>query len=75
MLTCPKCPETFNRVAVFVTHYRHVHTDYAVRIARARGALRGARVSGFQLTQMAKDQARQEIDAEIKDAIKKVMEP
>ena len=68
---CTKCAEKFERVGVFVAHYRHKHTDYDKVFEREDKQLRKCRgMTAFQRKLMAKQRARLAIEEEIEAQVK-----
>ena len=70
---CTKCSEEFEKVGVFVGHYRHKHTDYEARMNSLMKDLRKVKsMTHLQRQLMAKQQARFAIEEEIEAQIKQV---
>ena len=68
---CTKCTEVFERIGVFVAHYRHKHTNYDKEFDAEMKRLRKCRgMTDFQRRLMAKQTVRLSIEEEIESQVK-----
>lgn len=60
---CTKCEEHFDRIGIFVAHFRHKHTDYEFICRNKAIVLRGVKgITPFAKKLMIREQARYEVD-------------